>query len=59
MAWLKKLLLGWPGVFKPQKDKGFHPKPGTSDSGSGEDERSEASTAEIISKKSNSYKNHN
>lgn len=53
MAWFKKLLLGWPGVFKSKKDKGFDPKPGKPDSGSGEEERSEANSAKIMSKKSN------
>lgn len=39
--------------------KGLDPKPGKPDSGSGKEERSEANSAEITSKKSNTYKNHN
>lgn len=43
-GWLtqQKLLLGWLEVFKPQKDKGFDPKAIKPDSGSGEEERSDA-----------------
>lgn len=38
-------------VFKSKKDKGFDPKAGKSDSGSGEEERSEANGIKIMSVK--------